>query len=189
MSKVFKRTFFFLLAALIVLAAYPICTQARAASEYLAENVEMQVNGVQCTVDFRSDYTASIWQVTDPGQSMEWDIPETIHYEIEGCSVTDFPVVRLNITSSSAANITSLTLPDTLTDLAYTKFSCFPRLTELTIPGSVKVFTASFQNMTSLEKITFAEGVEEIASNSMVNRCSALKEIVLPDSLESITEP
>lgn len=43
--------------------------------------------------------------------------------------------------------------------------------------------------MTSLEKITFAEGVEEIASNSMVNRCSALKEIVLPDSLESITEP
>ena len=41
----------------------------------------------------------------------------------------------------------------------------------MTIPGSVKNFTGSFQNMSKLEIITFVKGVEEISANSMLNGC------------------
>lgn len=178
-----KKSIFVFMLALLIAAASLTCF---AAADFPAEeNVETVIGGVTCMVDYKADGTANIWQAVIPASSSEWIVPSSIDYK--GCTYT---VTRLNLSGSyNEGQITSLTLPNTLTDLASTKFNCFPNLTEITIPGSVKTFTASFQNMVNLKKITFSEGVEEIAANSMVNGCSKLKEIDLPESLKKISQP
>lgn len=183
MNLALKKTLFAVLIVFILLAAFPLWLHARAADEYVAENVPMNISGVQCMVDFLIGGTASIWRVDNPAEPIEWTIPEALDYEGESYTVT-----RLGLsTSSSGANITALTLPDTLTDLGYTPFGVFSNVTELTIPGGVTVLNASFQNMKNLERLVISEGVEEIATGSMVNRCERLTEIILPDSLKRIT--
>ena len=178
-----KKSIFVFLLALLIAAASLTCFAA--ADFPAAENVETVIGGVTCLVDYKADGTANMWQAVIPDSSIEWIVPSSIDYK--GCTYT---VTRLNLSGSyNEGQITSLTLPNTLTDLVSTKFNCFPNLTEITIPGSVKTFTASFQNMVNLKKITFSEGVEEIAANSMVNGCSKLKEIDLPESLKKISQP
>lgn len=147
MNLALKKTLFAVLIVFILLAAFPLWLHARAADEYVAENVPMNISGVQCMVDFLIGGTASIWRVDNPAEPIEWTIPEALDYEGESYTVT-----RLGLsTSSSGANITALTLPDTLTDLGYTPFGVFSNVTELTIPGGVTVLNASFQNMKNLE--------------------------------------
>ena len=62
------------------------------------------------------------------------------------------------------------------------------KVTELTIPGSVKNFGGSLQGMKDLETLTFEEGVEEISSNMMVSGCSSLKTIQLPSTLKKLSQ-
>lgn len=61
--------------------------------------------------------------------------------------------------------------------------------TDMTVPGSIKVFDGAFQNMDKLTALTFEEGVEEIAENSMLRGCEALTVLNLPSSLKRITQP
>ena len=61
--------------------------------------------------------------------------------------------------------------------------------TDMTVPGSIKVFDGAFQNMDKLTALTFEEGVEEIAGNSMLRGCEALTVLNLPSSLKRITQP
>ena len=171
-------------AAALLLICVPAATQALAVSE--AENVPTVIDGVDCMVDYHADGTALIWKISDPAAPTELTIPATLSYDGYDYTVTE---LSWSAFSDKAPNITALTLPDTLTELNSLSFGVFPSLTELVIPGSVKTFTASFQNMKNLERITFSEGVEEIAANSMVNGCSKLKEIVLPESLKKISQP
>lgn len=85
MKNKLKKLFFITLATLMVLTVSPLSTQVLADDEYLQENVELTLNGMECMVDFRSDYTASIWQVKNTSNLTAWTMPETIEYEIEGC--------------------------------------------------------------------------------------------------------
>lgn len=77
-------------------------------------------------------------------------------------------------------------LPDTLTDIGGS-LSGFKNVTEITIPGSVKVFNATLQYMKQLRTLTFEEGVEEIASGSVVSGCKNLTTIHLPSSLQKLS--
>lgn len=65
--------------------------------------------------------------------------------------------------------------------------SGFKNVTEITIPGSVKVFNATLQYMKELRTLTFEEGVEEIASGSVVSGCKNLTTIHLPSSLQKLS--
>lgn len=185
MRRAFTTGFVVTFAILFLLAISPMYTQA--AGDYVAENVSITVNGVPCMVDFKTDGTALIWKVSEPEQEMEWVLPETITYEGGDFVLTELSWSSFISSSSQVKNITSLQLPNTLISLNSSSFNLFPNLTELTIPGSVKKFSASFQNMAKLQRLVFAEGVEELATGSMVNNCSSLTEIVLSDSLKRIT--
>lgn len=111
--------------------------------------------------------------------------PSTFSYE-----GVEYPVTQIQFTQwDKRRNVTALTLPDTLTAVNHSSFYKFPALKEITIPGSIKNFDGSFQNMSDLLTITFDEGVEEISSNSMVYGCDVLAEINLPTSLKRITAP
>ena len=162
--------------------------QPAANTDLVKENVEITVGEIVYTVDFYDDGSARwacLWDVSNPPSPTSLALPETFSYE-----GVEYPVTQIQFTQwDKRRNVTALTLPDTLTAVNHSSFYKFPALKEITIPGSIKNFDGSFQNMSDLLTITFDEGVEEISSKSMVYGCDVLAEITLPTSLKRITAP
>lgn len=150
-------------------------------------------SGTEYMVDLYTDHTAKIWKLTTSSGEAECILPSTIYYtgddgvqEPDPYTVTALSLSYWSGVTSTNNNYTSLVLPDTLTDIGGS-LSGFKNVTELTIPGSVKVFNATLQNMKELKTLTFDEGVEEIASGSVVSGCTKLETIHLPSSLQKLS--
>ena len=150
-------------------------------------------SGTEYMVDLYTDHTAKIWKLTTSSGGAECILPSTIYYtDDDGVpEPTPYTVTELRLSywsgvTSDNNNYTALVLPDTLTDIGGS-LSGFKNVTEITIPGSVKVFNATLQNMKQLKTLTFDEGVEEIASGSVVSGCKSLTTIHLPSSLQKLS--
>lgn len=150
-------------------------------------------SGTEYMVDLYTDHTAKIWQLTTSSGGAECILPSTIYYtgddgvpEPNPYTVTELSLSYWSGVTSDNNNYTALVLPDTLTDIGGS-LSGFKNVTEITIPGSVKVFKANLQNMKQLKTLTFEEGVEEIASGSVVSGCKSLTTIHLPSSLQKLS--
>ena len=150
-------------------------------------------SGTEYMVDLYTDHTAKIWKLTTSSGEAECILPSTIYYtDADGVpEPTPYTVTELRLSywsgvTSDNNNYTALVLPDTLTDIGGS-LSGFKNVTEITIPGSVKVFNATLQNMKELRTLTFEEGVEEIASGSVVSGCKNLTTIHLPSSLQKLS--
>lgn len=151
-------------------------------------------SGTEYMVDLYTDHTAKIWKLTTSSGGAECILPSTIYYtdDDDVPEPTPYTVTELrfspygNSVTSVNNNYTALVLPDTLTDIGGSS-SGFKNVTEITIPGSVKVFKATLQNMKELKTLTFEEGVEEIASGSVVSSCKSLTTIHLPSSLQKLS--
>ena len=150
-------------------------------------------SGTAYMVDLYTDHTAKIRELTTSSGEAECILPSTIYYtddngiqEPDPYTVTALSLSYWSGVTSDNNNYTSLVLPDTLTDIGGS-LSGFKKVTEITIPGSVKVFNATLQNMKELKTLTFDEGVEEIASGSVVSGCTKLETIHLPSSLQKLS--
>ena len=151
-------------------------------------------SGTEYMVDLYTDHTAKIWKLITSSGEAECILPSTIYYtDADGVpEPTPYTVTELrfspygNSVTSVNNNYTALVLPDTLTDIGGS-LSGFKNVTEITIPGSVKVFNATLQYMKQLRTLTFEEGVEEIASGSVVSGCKNLTTIHLPSSLQKLS--
>ena len=151
-------------------------------------------SGTEYMVDLYTDHTAKIWKLTTSSGGAECILPSTIYYtdNDDVPEPTPYTVTELrfspygNSVTSVNNNYTALVLPDTLTDIGGS-LSGFKNVTEITIPGSVKVFNATLQYMKQLRTLTFEEGVEEIASGSVVSGCKNLTTIHLPSSLQKLS--
>ena len=150
-------------------------------------------SGTEYMVDLYTDHTAKIWQLITSSGGAECILPSTIYYtgddgvpEPNPYTVTELSLSYWSGVTSDNNNYTALVLPDTLTDIGGS-LSGFKNVTEITIPGSVKVFNATLQNMKELKTLTFEEGVEEIASGSVVSGCKSLTTIHLPSSLQKLS--
>lgn len=150
-------------------------------------------SGTEYMVDLYTDHTAKIWKLTTSSGGAECILPSTIYYtDDDGVpEPTPYTVTELHLSywsgvTSDNNNYTALVLPDTLTDIGGS-LSGFKNVTEITIPGSVKVFNATLQYMKQLRTLTFDEGVEEIASGSVVSGCKNLTTIHLPSSLQKLS--
>lgn len=150
-------------------------------------------SGTEYMVDLYTDHTAKIWKLTTSSGGAECILPSTIYYtDADGVpEPTPYTVTELRLSywsgvTSDNNNYTALVLPDTLTDIGGS-LSGFKNVTEITIPGSVKVFNATLQNMKQLKTLTFDEGVDEIASGSVVSGCKSLTTIHLPSSLQKLS--
>lgn len=150
-------------------------------------------SGTEYMVDLYTDHTAKIWKLTTSSGEAECILPSTIYYtdddgvpESNPYMVTELSLSYWSGVTSDNNNYTALVLPDTLTDIGGS-LSGFKNVTEITIPGSVKVFKANLQNMKELKTLTFEEGVEEIASGSVVSGCKSLTTIHLPSSLQKLS--
>ena len=150
-------------------------------------------SGTEYMVDLYTDHTAKILKLTTSSGEAECILPSTIYYigddgvqEPDPYTVTELSLSYWSGVTSDNNNYTSLVLPDTLTDIGGS-LSGFKKVEEITIPGSVKVFNATLQNMKELKTLTFDEGVEEIASGSIVSGCTKLETIHLPSSLQKLS--
>ena len=151
-------------------------------------------SGTEYMVDLYTDHTAKIWKLTTSSGEAECILPSTIYYtdDDDVPEPTPYTVTELrfspygNSVTSVNNNYTALVLPDTLTDIGGS-LSGFKNVTEITIPGSVKVFNATLQYMKQLRTLTFEEGVEEIPSGSVVSGCKNLTTIHLPSSLQKLS--
>lgn len=150
-------------------------------------------SGTEYMVNLYTDHTAKIWKLTTSSGEAECILPSTIYYtgddgvqEPDPYTVTELSLSPWGGVTSENNNYTALVLPDTLTDIGGS-LSGFKNVTEITIPGSVKVFNATLQYMTELKTLTFEKGVEEIASGSVVRGCTSLTTIHLPSSLQKLS--
>lgn len=162
----------------------PFVNTAYAAS-YDAEDVQVSQDGVTFTCDFLDDGTAVVTKIVADDGVTTVSVPSSLANNGKDYTVTGvkFPY------GTKGSDVEQLILPDTLQTMSGYYFSKLKKVKELTIPGSVTNFSCTLQNSNCLEKLTFSEGVEELSANMMVANCGNLKEIVLPSTLKSISQP
>lgn len=160
-------------------------TESRTA--YTAEEFEITQDGVTYSCETTDKGTAEIKGIVADDSVTAVSVPGSIEHGGQTYKVTEF---RFS-SDIVAKNVEQLTLPDTLEKMSGGGFHFrkFAKLKELHIPGSIKNFDCPLPNSSSLEKLYFDEGVEEISANMMVNGCSSLSEIHLPSTLKMISGP
>ena len=172
-------------------------TSSQAAGEPTedAEDYSFVYEGNTFLADLDTDASgakvATITKVEDAGDGETvLDFPDEITYKTEGKPDTVYTVTKIRFPMfggiPSGNDFTSVRFPKGVEEISFGNgASRLSAVTELTIPGSVKNFGGSLQNMTALKTLTFADGVEEISSNMMVSGCSQLETINLPSTLPS----
>ncbi|WP_417752983.1 Cna B-type domain-containing protein [Senegalimassilia anaerobia] len=156
---------------------------APATAAYVAEEFDVIQDGVTFTCETAADGTAEIACIAAESGVAKVSVPASIEHEGLAYKVTSLRFSG----GTTAEDVEQLLLPDTLEKLSGWNFRNFVKVKELRIPGSIKNFNCMLQNASSLEKLTFDEGVEEISVGSMVNGCSSLSEINLPSTLKLIS--
>ena len=152
---------------------------------YTADEFEITQDGVTYSCETTDKGTAEITCIVADDSVTAVSVPGSIEHGGQTYKVTE-----LRFSSGIVAkNVEQLTLPDTLEKMSGGGFNFrkFAKVKELHIPGSIKNFDCQLQNSSSLEKLYFDEGVEEISANMMVYGCSSLSEIDLPSTLKMIS--
>jgi len=89
---------------------------------------------------------------------------------------------------STCTNLTSVTIPNSITRIAQYAFMDCTGLTSITIPDSVTIIDRSaFYNCTSLISVTIPNSVTAIGYSSFYN-CTNLISVTIPDSVTSIVQ-
>ena len=95
-------------------------------------------------------------------------------------------VTRIDYAFGSCKNLTSVTIPDSVTSIGGSAFSGCTSLTDITIPNSVtSIGDSAFNGCTSLTNITIPNSVTSIGYSAFAD-CSGLTNIAISDSVTSI---
>lgn len=107
-------------------------------------------------------------------KSGEYTIPSTVN------TINDYAF-------SECSNITSISLPNSITSIGASAFSgCTSLSSPITIPTGEKIIpNNAFANCSALTSVTIPEGVEEIGRNAF-SGCTNLKEPILPSSINKL---
>ena len=114
----------------------------------------------------------------EPSATGDLVIPETIDGK---------PVIHIAENAfSRCTNLTSITIPDSVTSIGRKAFSYCTNLTSITIPDNVtSIGSAAFWGCASLTSITIPDSVTSIGSSNFYG-CTSLTSITIPDSVTSI---
>lgn len=124
----------------------------------------------------------------NPAYAGDIVVPDTITYMGED---NRYPVTAIRTDAfKNCINMTSVTLPETITLIGSQAFANCVKLTEITIPKSVETIgTELFLRCGTLKTVTFEDGEDsrlETLSAYTFSSCSVLDKIDLPSSLTTI---
>lgn len=109
-------------------------------------------------------------------------IPSKITYKGVDYTVKEIGTYTFMYPSGAAADLTSVTLPETITIIGNNAFTGNRNLTKVNVPSSCKSLGAfAFQRCTALTSLTIPEGVEVIG-NQCFNSCG-VAELIFPNSV------
>ena len=101
-------------------------------------------------------------------------------------TIAGLPVNNIAEKAFEETGLTSVTIPDGVTNLASWSFFSCPSLTNVTIPGSViSIGPSAFDYCTSLSSVTIPEGVTSIGSWAFAD-CTELSSVTLADGITNI---
>ena len=93
-----------------------------------------------------------------------------------------------NYAFTDCDSLTSLTIPGSVKSIGYYAFSGCESLTSVTIPSSIKIINSSmFDDCSSLTSVTIPDSVTTIKGGAFAG-CSSLKSITIPKSVTSIND-
>ncbi len=82
--------------------------------------------------------------------------------------------------------LTSIVIPEGITELGYSTFNGCKSLTEVRLPSTLtEIGKSLFWGCTSLENVVIPSGITELDSSTF-NSCTSLKKVVLPENLSVI---
>ncbi len=144
--------------------------------------------GCESLSNLTVDENNAEYYVTDNGTLIE-KATKTLIRMGNGTFIPDDGSVAIigDIAFEYLENITSITIPDTVTHIKSAFISC-TNLTKVSIPDSVKyIGNDAFTNCEKLEDITIPESVEYIGPSAFFG-CAELENIILPSKIKAIDE-
>ena len=155
--------------SLILLVLLPIVANA-----YSGEAV---IDGIKYLIVTK----AKIAEVRESSYSGNIVIPSTVEYDGVTCNVTSIGTAFRN-----CSELTSVTIPNSVTSIDSYAFSGCSNLTSITIGNSVtSIGNYAFLNCSSLTSITIPEDVSSIGDRTFEG-CSSLTSIIIPNNVTSI---
>ena len=165
--KIFKKA---LSSIIIVIFTFSMFSALTTANVYASETT---VDGFTYTL--LDDGTAKITNFDIIDTTTDVVVPS----EINGYTVSA-------VSGFSYTDITSITLPSTLTSISYGAFENCKKLETAVIPDSIKTIEAfAFNDCESLKNITLPEGIENI-KHSAFSYCSSLEKVVFPSTVKKL---
>ena len=97
-----------------------------------------------------------------------------------------YPVTCIGKEAFEYCHLTSVTIPDSITNIESSAFYNCDSLTSVTIPDSVtSIESSAFRDCDSLTSVTIPDSVTSIGSYAFYN-CDSLTSVTIPDSVTSI---
>lgn len=136
-------------------------------------------NGTELEVTYRGSSSYSQYNE----YSGEVVIPESVTY-----NGTTYPVTGIGFCAFAGSDLSSVTIPSTVTDIDNGAFKNCAMLTGVDIPNSVTTLKSeAFFNCSQLESVTIGSGVTTISQYAFAY-CPKLKEITIPNTVTTIEE-
>lgn len=153
------------LTCLLVLAA----AAGRAQETVVIDGVKYLLDGGKASVMQQSGLTGDIV------------IPETVRHDN-----TDYTVTTVQSNAFKGNEITSISLPNTVSVMGEACFESCSRLESVTLPaGLTSLGNSCFYDCRNLASVTLPEGIEELGYQCFYG-CTSLESVVLPGSLRTI---
>ncbi len=145
-----------------------------------ADASRININGINYNL-FDKDKTAEVTYSTDSKYSGDVVIPATVTYNNYQYSVTSIGDEAFYL-----SELTSITIPNSVTSIGYQAFYYCIGLTSVTIPNSVtSIGNSAFSNCFGLTSITIPNSVTSIGNYAFYG-CTGLTSITIPNSVTNI---
>ena len=148
----------------------------------LAHSDPVEIDGIYYNLITKSG--ANVAEVTSNPSKYSGDIviPPSVEY-----NGTQYSVIKIcDSAFSSCTSLTSVTIPNSVTDIGGNTFQGCTSLTSITIPNSVTSIDGyAFDNCTSLTSVTIPNSVTSIGGGAF-SHCTNLTSITIPNSVKSI---
>ena len=144
---------------------------------------ETFINNSSLDAETNNYWGASIYDIIqEDGLCINGTIAVDCRDKATSVTIPDSVTEIGNNAFSYCTSLTSITIPDSVTSIGSSAFSYCTSLTSITIPDSVtSIGYNAFEDCHSLTSVTIGNGVTSIGESAFI-RCSSLTSITIPDS-------